>query len=89
MIQTAGKEQTQLEQVLSMLSQSNSRFIETIYKLESIGHKIKDTNIPTKENSQEVPNPDGLLQQIGQQLEYYSQHNQRLENLFEKLSPLI
>jgi hypothetical protein len=89
--QTATKtQQTQLDAIFQKIQDENSRLITTIDRLETLGHKIKDTNFPKAEKKlSESPKPDGLFSQIAEQLEYYNGHNARLNDLYEKLSNLI
>ncbi len=82
---------TELDGIWDLLSSQNSRLISNLCELEKIGHKIKNTNFPTESaNKQEVASePDGTIQHIQAQLEYYKSHNSFLESLVIKFSNLL
>lgn len=88
---TTQAEQTQLDNILERLSASNSKLVSSLRRLDEIGHKIKNTNFSAETACKsEAPNePDGTLQQIDKQLDFYSGHNYFLESIIEKFSKLL
>lgn len=80
---------TDLESILERLSSQNSRFIGNLQHLENIGHKLRDTRTPDKNEQGGVAPDTGLIQNINTHLDYYSGHNSLLENLISKLTDLI
>lgn len=83
------KQSTVLDSILSNLSGQNERYVKIIQMLEGVGHRIKDTNSPEKEAQAERVAPDGLLQKIEAELDYFESQNNRLENFYNKLLPLL
>jgi len=85
------KEPSQLDQILSRLSAQNSNLVSTIQELESVGHRVRNTNFPRVDDGskKEEVKPEGLLDEIGLQLNYFEGHNYRLQELLKKLSPLL
>lgn len=83
--------QTELDNIFQRLGDLNSRLINNLQSLDKIGHRIKNTNFPTETaaNKAEIKEPDGTLQYIQLQLDYYVNHNAYLESIIEKLSKLL
>lgn len=87
--QTAPAQQTELDSVLQFISSQNSRFISNIQKFEELGHRLKNTSVPMDSVKGEAQKPDGIIQEINLQLDYYQSHNNRLETILSKLQSLL
>jgi hypothetical protein len=88
MTQTAA-EQTRFEAILIAMKEQNSRLVQNVSRLESIGHKVLDTNDPSKSEGQTTGAPNGLLETAEQEVRNTIAHNDRLEQLTQKLSSLL
>lgn len=92
--QSPVKELTELETIREILCSNNDKLISTIYDLEAIGHKVKNTNVPPLDsNKEQLPKSeqqsDGLLHEIRIKLGYYEAHNLRLREFLLKLDQFI
>lgn len=78
-----------LVHLFKALVEQNERYINLIGKIEKIGHKLKDTNVPEKALVAERQKPCGALDEFGEQIERFRMNNGRLEETVMKLDSLI
>jgi len=88
--QEVEKQPSEIKNLFIMLQDQNERFFQLISGFENIGNKLKSNN-DAKESALNQPKPisNGLIYDIGEQIDRYRQLNNRLDELGNKFNSLI
>jgi len=80
---------TEMSKLLFGIREQNARLLDAINAIDSIGHRLKNTNVPTPEQKENAKLSDGIVFDINSELQLYYNLVNRLNGITEKLYNLI
>jgi hypothetical protein len=82
---------SELDRLYEELHKENARFQETISRLESTGHKLKDTSTPENDTGNKMASErvSGRITDLHYAIIAYRVYNNKLLELAEKLEQII
>jgi len=76
--------------IYNNLTDQNEWFLNNLNRLESIGHKFKDTNVPSKGEATMSPErPSGFLPDISNAIERFRGLNNHMDEVLIKFEEII
>lgn len=82
---------SELDHLYEEFHKENARFQDTINRLESTGHKLKDTSTPENDTGNKMASErvSGRITDLHYAIVAYRGHNNKLLELAEKLEQII
>lgn len=89
-LSTEKKEQTELQTILSLFESQTQRYSDTVSRLEKVGHRLKDTNVPQSvEKEMAAERPLGIVGSFYTGIDVIKRINNRMEEIVSKLDSII